>query len=426
MNVARMTGVNIPSRVVPTGHGRHKWRPYDSRRQAVVPLYGHAAPPCPQATEPKVIARQREAGTHKGGHKREQARDGAAPRAHVERVDPTAHLARRGGVGIGREPGDAPCGGVEVVAVGCAAVAQAAVGHGGRRRADGDALMPHAAGGEGVVGRLPRGGRPAASRRPAVGTAFYFAFLIPFSFTVRRRRAVSPTLRHLDTEDGIESRTIPRERPRQPRQGHQQEESQGIHTPGHVQVAPETAPPPPGGEREAAAQGTPGARPPEGNTRQERGDKEQRRDAHQLFAPEHAVAGRPAVEQPAVQAEHGREERRPLIAPNDFAGVGIDGSPSMLRAGEIDAPRAPGVGLDGDAGDAGALGQGGSHTAGGFVEGHDGSPDRFGMEKLTVAQANHLVLEHEHRPRETDKRDDHAERHGEPKVELSEKFSHKG
>ena len=68
----------------------------------------------------------------------------------------------------------------------------------------------------------------------------------------------------------------------------------------------------------------------------------------------------------------------------------------------------------------------GSHAAGGFVEGHDGSPDRFGMEKLTVAQANHLVLEHEHRPRKTDERDDHAERHGEPKVELSEKFSHKG
>ena len=28
IHVARMTGVNIPSRVVPTGHGRHKWRPY--------------------------------------------------------------------------------------------------------------------------------------------------------------------------------------------------------------------------------------------------------------------------------------------------------------------------------------------------------------------------------------------------------------
>ena len=33
MNVARMTGVNIPSRVVPTGHGRHKWRPYVRRRK---------------------------------------------------------------------------------------------------------------------------------------------------------------------------------------------------------------------------------------------------------------------------------------------------------------------------------------------------------------------------------------------------------
>lgn len=33
MNVARMTGVNIPSQVVPTGHGLHKWRPYVRRRK---------------------------------------------------------------------------------------------------------------------------------------------------------------------------------------------------------------------------------------------------------------------------------------------------------------------------------------------------------------------------------------------------------
>ena len=53
--------------------------------------------------------------------------------------------------------------------------------------------------------------------------------------------------------------------------------------------------------------------PPDNNARYQDKDKHQRGSAHNHFSPEDASIGLHAVQQPAMQAEHGREKRRTLI-----------------------------------------------------------------------------------------------------------------
>ena len=104
-----------------------------------------------------------------------------------------------------------------------------------------------------------------------------------------------------------------------------------------------------GDNLQAVLQGFLCAGPPDDNARNQYEHEHQRTYPHNHLAPEYSAVRLHAVQQPAVQAKHGEEERRTLIPPFYLTGilVYINGCPPRFR--QTDPTGTFRIGRDGDA-----------------------------------------------------------------------------
>ena len=122
-------------------------------------------------------------------------------------------------------------------------------------------------------------------------------------------------LLHFHTEYFVKSGTIPRERPCQPCQSHNQQQDKGIHTTRYMQVVPKALPSFVCRYLQTILQYLPCSRPPNDNTRYKYKYKHQCTDTHNQLTHKNTTIRFHAIQQPTMHPEHESKERRPFILP---------------------------------------------------------------------------------------------------------------
>ena len=143
--------------------------------------------------------------------------------------------------------------------------------------------------------------------------------------------------------------------------------------------------------------------PPDDNARYQDKDKHQRGSAHNHFPPEDASIGLHAVQQPAMQAEHGREKRRTLILALYLTRILVYIDGSTTRFGKVHLPGTLRSRRGCDTRHRNTIRQSSGHFFGHLAHGKRCRPDFLHIVEVAVAELHHLRLEYQHGSGKTDK-----------------------
>ena len=228
----------------------------------------------------------------------------------------------------------------------------------------------------------------------------------------------------LYSEYPIKACAIPGERPCEPGQRHCQKQDKYIHASRHVQIVPKAEPAFIGDNLQAVLQSFLCAGPPDDNARNQYEHEHQRTYPHNHLAPEYSAVRLHAVQQPAVQAKHGEEERRTLIPAFYLTGILVYINGCTPRFRQTDPTGTFRIGRDGDACNSNTVRQ----CFGDFLyqvfHGKRSAAYLFHIIEVAPAQLHYFVFKYQRSSRKADNRNNQPERDRQPQMYFTKCFLH--